>query len=132
MFCRAGTAYVYLIYGMHWCINVATGAEGFPAAVLIRAAIPVDGIAAARERRPGRPDHELMRGPATWPAPSPWTARRTAGMMDGPAALVRPRAAPCPDDEVAAGPRIGHHARRRRAAPVLGCAGSRYVSGKRS
>jgi DNA-3-methyladenine glycosylase len=63
MFGAAGLAYVYLIYGMHWCLNVVTGDEGYGAAVLLRAARPLEGIGAVRERRPGRPDRELMRGP---------------------------------------------------------------------
>lgn len=42
MFGRAGMIYVYLIYGMHYCLNFVTGKEGFPAAVLIRG-IEVDG-----------------------------------------------------------------------------------------
>jgi DNA-3-methyladenine glycosylase len=43
MFAPAGTLYLYLIYGMHWMLNIVTGPAGYPAAVLIRSAGPVAG-----------------------------------------------------------------------------------------
>jgi DNA-3-methyladenine glycosylase len=46
-----GIAYVYLVYGMYDCLNVVTGTEGAPAAVLIRAAEPLAGLAEMRRDR---------------------------------------------------------------------------------
>ena len=59
-----GTAYVYLIYGMYWCVNAVTRAEGLPSAVLIRGVRPLEGLDAMRRRRPrSRTDAELANGP---------------------------------------------------------------------
>lgn len=63
MFGPPGTAYIHLNFGIHWCLNAVVGAEGYPAAVLIRAAAPVAGLDVMRGRRSGRSDRELMSGP---------------------------------------------------------------------
>jgi DNA-3-methyladenine glycosylase len=64
-----GLAYVYLNYGIHYLVNAVTEAAGHPAAVLIRALHPVEGLALMRRRRASRrggrdvADTDLCRGP---------------------------------------------------------------------
>ncbi len=66
-----GIAYVYLNYGIHYLVNAVTEAEGSPAAVLIRALEPLDGIGLMRRRRARGttwkpadiPEAQLCRGP---------------------------------------------------------------------
>jgi DNA-3-methyladenine glycosylase len=106
MFGAAGLAYVYLIYGMHWCLNVVTGDEGFGAAVLIRAARTVEGIGAARARRPGRPDRDLMRGPGNLARALGVDGALNHHPMDRPPLWIAP-GRPIADADVAVGPRIG-------------------------
>jgi DNA-3-methyladenine glycosylase len=61
-----GLAYVYLNYGVHYLLNAVTEGEGHPAAVLIRAMAPLEGLAVMRRRRqvgPDTPPDALGRGP---------------------------------------------------------------------
>ena len=63
LFAPPGTAYVYLIYGVHWLLNVVTEPEGTAGAVLIRAVEPRSGRAFMRKRRGVEREVDLTNGP---------------------------------------------------------------------
>jgi DNA-3-methyladenine glycosylase len=122
MYGRAGVAYVYRIYGTHWCLNAVTGPVGFPAAVLIRALEPLTGLDVMHARReaPGggrsrnaigerrRPlaDIDLCAGPGRLAA-----AFAIDGALDGHALQDEPlwiaRGDRVSDTDVVASPRVG-------------------------
>jgi DNA-3-methyladenine glycosylase len=97
MFGPAGHAYVYLIYGMHHCLNVVTETEGRASAVLLRAILPTTGLEAMRRRRgrPQDPDTRLGSGPARLSDALAIDLRQDGADLvgGGPLRLLRP-----PDD----------------------------------
>jgi DNA-3-methyladenine glycosylase len=101
-----GLAYVYFTYGMHWCANVVTEPEGFPAAVLLRAAEPLEGLATMRRRRGRVPDLALAAGPARL-TQALGIDRRLNGHRLASAPLWIAAGVPVRARQVVAGPRIG-------------------------
>lgn len=104
MFGPPGMAYVYFTYGQHWMLNAVTEPDGFPAAVLLRAIQPLEGLETISARRQGRD----TLGPAKLTQ-----ALGIDGSLNGldlcdPASglWIEP-AAPLPDSAVLTGPRIG-------------------------
>ena len=63
MYGSAGRAYIYFTYGMHWCFNFVTEAEDFPAAVLLRAIQPCEGVEIIAARRSPQPSTHWTDGP---------------------------------------------------------------------
>lgn len=64
MFAEGGYCYVYLIYGMHHCVNVVTESKGIGSAVLIRALEPLEGSDLMMKRRATKRSKDLTSGPA--------------------------------------------------------------------
>jgi DNA-3-methyladenine glycosylase len=102
-----GFAYVYLNYGIHWLVNAVTEAAGSPAAVLIRALEPLDGVATMRRRRRRRLSlHDLCRGPGNLTTAMGITGAQNREDLCGPRLYIEDRGLPAPR-EISWGPRIG-------------------------
>ena len=105
MFGPPGTAYVYRSYGIHWCLNAVTDTEGHPAAVLIRALEPVEGLETMRERR-GTKDRDLARGPGRLTEALAITGGQDGHCLAEPPLTLCEGEPPGPDS-IEAGPRVG-------------------------
>jgi DNA-3-methyladenine glycosylase len=108
MYGAPGHAYVYLAYGIHWLLNVVAEPIGSPAAVLIRAVEPLEGIAHIAARRDGRAQREWTSGPARLTAALAIDgAHNTLDMTTTAHGLWIAAGAPVPDSAVRTGARIG-------------------------
>jgi DNA-3-methyladenine glycosylase len=113
MYGPPGRVYMYFIYGMHWMLNCVTDAAGSPAAVLIRAIIPYEGLEQIAANRRGTGENPVK--PKDW-ANGParlCQALRLNGQFNGadltdPASqlLIEP-GQPVEDANVLVGPRVG-------------------------
>jgi DNA-3-methyladenine glycosylase len=93
LFGPPGTSYVYFIYGMHWCFNAVTEQDGYPAAVLLRALEPVEGIDVMEQRRGISDVRRLCSGPARLCQALGITSTvNGTSLVDGPVRIGRPGA----------------------------------------
>ena len=104
MFGPPGHAYVYFTYGNHWMLNAVTEKEGFPAAVLIRAIQPIEGIELMMERRQGRDTF----GPGKLTQALGITkSQNYANLTEAGSSLRIEAGVKVPDKSVTIGPRVG-------------------------
>jgi len=108
MFGAPGHAYVYLIYGMHYCLNLVTESDGQAAAVLIRALEPLEGLEQMARLRGGAAVRDLARGPGRLCAALGIDRSYNGQDLCVPEASLWVEAEPAwPEMDVAQGPRIG-------------------------
>lgn len=124
MFGPPGRAYVYLSYGIHWCLNFVCREAGHGAGVLIRALQPTAGLALMMQRRRQQDPRLLCAGPGRLGQALGITHAMNGRRIDrAPFSLTAAAAA----GAVVCGPRIGIS----KAVELhwrFGLAGSRYVS----
>jgi DNA-3-methyladenine glycosylase len=108
LFGPPGHAYVYLIYGVHECLNLVAEPEGKPGCVLVRALEPLSGLKDMQKSRSyAGPVEKLCSGPGNLTRAMAITRRHYgADLTAGPLTIHQPPW-PVPADEIAASPRIG-------------------------
>jgi DNA-3-methyladenine glycosylase len=110
MFGPPGITYVYFIYGAHWMLNIVAKPldADYPAAVLIRALEPVEGLGTIARRRARRREREWASGPARLTmALAIDDALNHLDLTAPESLLYLETGRPIPDSQVQTGPRIG-------------------------
>ncbi len=107
MFGEAGYAYVYLIYGMYDMLNIVTETVGFPAAVLVRAVEPLEGMELMQLNRGNVRGKNLTNGPGKLCRAMAITrALKGEDMVNGDVLWVE-AGETVPDDQIVTAPRVG-------------------------
>lgn len=108
MYGPPGRAYVYFTYGMHWCFNTVTEAEGFPAAVLLRAIETVEGQRVVAFRRAKARKADWSNGPAKLTAAFGIDSHQNKiDLTQTASGLWLEPGVAIPDENVTTGPRVG-------------------------
>ena len=103
-----GRAYVYFIYGIHWMFNIVTESAGFPAAVLIRGILPLEGTGQMAKRRNKQSQNVLTNGPAKLCQALNIDRAMDGHEVCGPDAKIFIEVEETPDfSSVTTGPRVG-------------------------
>jgi len=100
-----GHAYVYFVYGMHFCMNVVTQKEGVPEAVLLRAGVSEEWWRARVPSSPSKQNILLLSGPAKLCAYLQVTTALSGASFSGPELQIS--RGPRRDFDVLVGPRVG-------------------------
>jgi DNA-3-methyladenine glycosylase len=124
MFGPPGRTYVYLSYGIHWCLNFVCREAGHGAGVLIRALEPTTGLDVMRERRRQRDVRVLCAGPGRLGQALKITRGLNGLRLDRLPFSLRARSC---EPSIVSGPRIGISKAAERPWR-FGLAGSAYVS----
>jgi DNA-3-methyladenine glycosylase len=135
MFGSGGTAYVYLIYGIHSLFNVVTGRKDVPHAVLIRALDPLEGIPVMLKRTgKAKLDHTLTKGPGNLSKALGLHTSNTGTPLLGDAIWIADDGYKARRADIVAGPRIGvDYAGEDASLPYrFFIKGNPYVSGPRT
>ena len=110
MYGRPGHAYIYFTYGMHWLLNAVTEPEGFPAAVLMRAITPVEGLEEMVLNRPSLAHTKHWTdGPAKLTQALNLTGQLNACDLCDPSSelFIESASRAFRDEELETGPRVG-------------------------
>jgi DNA-3-methyladenine glycosylase len=106
MFSKGGVIYIYLIYGMYYCINAVTEDEGVGSAVLIRALRPVAGIEKMQENRKKEKLKDLCSGPGKLAGAFGFSKADNGKSLTSPDLFIQDYKSYSPD-EITADTRIG-------------------------